>query len=147
MLLESKLCLHKMWTCVLPCHAWNMVFLWRLDLVLCEFVYNTMSANCHENLLFDPFSFGGRIRKRCSMFAWTVISVVADIVRLHQGYIKATALLIFTCFFFFLLLFFFFFFFYMRGYWQQKKNAQWSNFKPKVLFWKEEWAHVNYLHI
>ena len=42
-----------------------------------------MSVRGHQNLYFDPFSFGGRVRKRRSMFAWTVIPVVADVVWLQ----------------------------------------------------------------
>ena len=34
-----------------------------------QFVYKTLSALGHENLHFDPISFGGRVNKRCSMFA------------------------------------------------------------------------------
>ena len=55
-----------------------------------------MSGHDHENLHFDPFSCGGRVRKKCSMFAWIVISVVADVVSIHQVFIKVTTLLILT---------------------------------------------------
>ena len=30
-------------------------------------MYNTVSSHGHENLDFDPFSFGGRVNKRCSI--------------------------------------------------------------------------------
>ena len=69
-----------------------MVFLSRLDLMLCEFVYNTVSVHGHENLHFDPFSFEGRVSKICIMFAWTVISVIAYVVLIHQIFIKAITL-------------------------------------------------------
>ena len=42
-----------------------------------KLIYNTVSAHGHRNLSFDPFSFAGRLRKRSSMFAWILISVVA----------------------------------------------------------------------
>ena len=45
--------------------------------MLWEFVYNTVGGRGHENLNFDTFVFGGRVSKRCSMFVWTVISMVA----------------------------------------------------------------------
>ena len=57
-----------------------------------------MRAHDHENLHFDPFSFGGRVRKRCSMFAWIVISMVAYVVSIHKYFIKVTTLLILTWF-------------------------------------------------
>ena len=60
--------------------------------MLWEFVYNTVSVHGHENLHFDPFSFGGRVHKRCSMFAWIVISMVAYVVSIHQVFIKANTL-------------------------------------------------------
>ena len=90
-----------------------------------------MSAHGHENLHFDPFIFsGGMVRERCSMFAWIVISVVgivisvvAYVVSIHQGFIKATTLLILTWLFGTCLV--------AR---QQQTNAKWHNFKPKVLF-------------
>ena len=72
---------------------------------------------------FDPFSFGGRVCKRCSMFAWIVISMVAYVVSIHQDFIKATILLILTWLFGTCLV--------AR---QQQKNAKWHNFKPKVVF-------------
>ena len=50
---------------------------------------NTVSARGNENFNFDLFSFGGSVGKRCSMFNWTVISAVADVVCLYQGFIKA----------------------------------------------------------
>ena len=37
---------------------------------------------------FDPILFGGRVGNRCSMLAWTVISVVTDCLitqRLHKN--------------------------------------------------------------
>ena len=55
-----------------------------------------MSGHGHENLHFDPFLCGGRVRKKCSMFAWIVISEVAYVVSIHQDFIKATALFILT---------------------------------------------------
>ena len=39
-------------------------------------VYKAMSVHGHENLHFDPISFGGRVNKRCSMFARIAISMV-----------------------------------------------------------------------
>ena len=82
-----------------------------------------MSAHGHENLHFDPFIFGGMVRERCGMFAWIVISVVAYVVSIHQGFIKATTPLILTWLFGTYLV--------AR---QQQTNANWHNFKPKVLF-------------
>ena len=82
-----------------------------------------MSANGHENLHFDHFSFGGRVRKRCSMFAWIVISMAAYVVSIHQGFIKATTLLILTWLFGTCLV--------AR---QQQKNAKWHNFKLQFYF-------------
>ena len=57
-----------------------MVFLLRLNFMLCEFVCNTVGVHGHEILHFDPFSFGGRISKICIMFAWTVLSVILYVV-------------------------------------------------------------------
>ena len=36
-----------------------------------------MGDRGHENLHFDAFLFGGRVSKRCSMFVWIVILMVA----------------------------------------------------------------------
>ena len=47
-----------MWAWVLPILVWNMVIFSQIDLVLSEFLYNTVSAREHENLHFDSFSFG-----------------------------------------------------------------------------------------
>ena len=55
-----------------------------------------MGGNGHENLHFDSFSFGGRVSKRCSMFALGVISVVAYVCGIHQSFKKAAALFILT---------------------------------------------------
>ena len=55
-----------------------------------------MSAHGHENLQFVPFSFGGRVRKRCSMFVRIIILMVAYVVSIHQGFIKTTTLSILT---------------------------------------------------
>ena len=53
------------------------------------------------------------------MFAWIVLSTVAYVVSIHQGFIKANALLILTGLFGTCLV--------AR---QQQKNAKWHNFKP-----------------
>ena len=45
-----------------------------------EFVYNTVSACGHDYLHFDPFLFGGRVSKGCSMFTWILISTVVHVV-------------------------------------------------------------------
>ena len=57
-----------------------------------EFVYSTVSLRSHDNIHFDPISFEGRVVKRCSTFAQITVSVVAYIVCIHQGLIKATTL-------------------------------------------------------
>ena len=57
-----------------------MMFLSPLDLMLWEFVYYTLSAHGHENLNFDPFSFGGRVDKGCRMFVWIVTSVTTYVL-------------------------------------------------------------------
>ena len=56
-----------------------MVFLSRLNLMLCEFVYNTLSADGHENLNFDPFLFEGRVDWRCRIFDWIIILMVVQV--------------------------------------------------------------------
>ena len=63
--------------------------------MLWEFVYNTLSGLGAENLHFDPFSFVGRVSKRCSMFVWIIISMVAYTFWIRQDFVKATSLLIF----------------------------------------------------
>ena len=49
-----------------------------------------------KNSILIPFSFRGRVRKRCSIFAWIVLSMVAYVVSIHQGFIKATKISILT---------------------------------------------------
>ena len=41
-------------------------------------------------LHFDPISFGGRVSKRCSIFAWRVISMIAYAFKIRQGFIKVS---------------------------------------------------------
>ena len=59
--LKSRLYYYCMSPLVLPIYVWNMEFLSQPNLMLNEFVYNTVGAYDLENHVFNKFSSGGRV--------------------------------------------------------------------------------------
>ena len=62
----------------------------RLDLMLWEFVYNNMSVRGHENLNFDPFSFGGGVHVRTVREAACLLGQLYQKLLMFSEYTKAS---------------------------------------------------------
>ena len=57
-----------------------MEFLSHPGLMLYKFVFSSIRAHGRENHVFNLFSSGGRVSKRCNLFLWKVILVVGGVV-------------------------------------------------------------------